>query len=75
MNDIIGSAAFQELLQKRCEEIERSEYNITADKYILKLEKELVELAPENVKKIYFQINYLTHEQQERYKDALIKLR
>ena len=76
MNDIMSSPAFQEFLQKRCEEITADdEENIMTCQEILQLEKELVKSAPENVKNIYFQIDYLVHKQQEHFKNSLIKLR
>ena len=75
MNDIMSSAAFQEFLQKRCEEIENAPDNIKTGDAILKLEKELIKSAPENVKNLYFQIDFLIHKRQEHFKNSLIKLR
>ncbi len=75
MNDIFKSPAFQEFLQKRCEEITNGEDNIKTGQAIIQLEQELIKFASENVRNIYFQIDYLVHKQQEEFRSSLIKLR
>jgi hypothetical protein len=77
MNDIMGSPAFQEFLQKRCEEITESdnEYRTINDQ-ILQLENEIASSAPnEFQKKIreYEKLNLdlLTHAMPLIYRMAL----
>jgi hypothetical protein len=77
MNDIMGSPAFQEFLQKRCEEItEMDDGYRSINNQILQLENEIASSAPNEFKKKikeYEKLNLdlLTHTMPLIYKRAL----
>jgi hypothetical protein len=75
MDDIFNSQTFKEFLQKKINEITEDQKNNITCQEILKLEKELVEFAPQNIVQIYFQIDFLTHMEHEYFKSSLLKLR
>ena len=63
MNDIIGSLAYQEFLQKRCEEkMLKDEKCIEINIQIFQLEKELIPILSTEAKKKFFQIESLSNE-------------
>jgi len=60
MNDIMSSAAFQEFLQKRCEEIISSDVECSRlNSKIIALEKELLSMMSNEAKEKYLEIEEL----------------
>ena len=67
MNDILGSAAFREFLQKRVEEkLLKDEVCIEINSQILQLEKELIPILSDEAKRKFFKIESLSSELSNR---------